>query len=883
MKQICLLLSMTLLLAAPAVSAVALPVQSAQKDATGVTIKLQTGMLRLEVCDERTIHVICTPTDKFPDKKEFIVNRQWTPVPFEWRQEPEKFILHTTRGGVEIDRATGVLTFVDVEGKTLLQEPADGGRTITKIQAASDGASQEQTYRVQQTFLSPVDEYLYGMAQCQDGVWNWRGMPIELRQLNTQAALPVLVSSRGYGLLWDNASLTDFNPVDQEIPLSYGASDTQSNGPTATEQLNGQVGTPSRPRGARAGTFTTGEAGEYIFFAKDSDRRNEIGIVVNGQTIAHIQNMWVPYTTAGKKTLPANSTCSVRLLGGGRNARLFARPLGNTTTFRSQTATRIDYYFFYGPQLDDIIVAYRNATGAAPLWPKWAYGFWQCRERYSSQQQILDTVAEFRKRQIPIDLIVQDWQYWGPHGWGAYEWDASKYPDPNALIQSLHRQNVRFMISVWSNPQGKAGADLKTHNYTISGTDWVDAFNPAARELRWKYLNDAFFKPGTDAWWQDATEPGDDGNAMANHRVFIGSGDLYRNAYPLLANQTVYEGQRKTDLDKRVCILTRSAFPGQQRYATALWSGDVAGNWETFRRQIPAGLHVCLTGLPYWTTDCGGFFRPRDQYQSEDFADLLIRWFQFSTFCPVQRIHGFQSETEFWKYPRALDTLVKYDRFRYRLLPYIYSIAWRVTHDGYTMMRALPMDFRGDSNVYDICDQYMFGPAFLVNPVLEPKAVSRSVYLPAQAKWTNFWTGESTTGGKRIDSPAVQETIPLFVRSGSIIPMGPDLQYSDEKPADPIELRIYCGADGAFALYEDEGDSYNYEKGVYSTIPIQWDESNQLLTIGKRSGEFPGMLKERTFHVVWVAANHGVGIAPTGQPDEVIQYKGNVVNIPRSR
>ena len=883
MKQFSILYSSVCLLAcglsAGIVTADPIQVQSAQKDQMGVTIKLQSGLLRLEVCDGRTIHVTYSPTDKPPEKTEFVVNRQWTPAPFEWREEPAKLILRTARVGVEMDRATGALTFIDADGKTLLQEPPDGGRTITEVKsAATDAAGQQRTCRVRQTFLSPADEYLYGMAQCQDGVWNWRGMPIELRQLNTQAALPVLVSSRGYGLFWNNASLTDFNPVDEEIPLSSGGNAAAA-GPTATEQLSGEARAPAISRGTRSGAFTTAEAGEYVFFAKDGDRRNEIGIVVNGQNVAHIKNMWVPYTTAGKISLPAQSPCSVQLLGGGRNARLFVRPLGNTTTFRSQNADRIDYYFFYGPELDDIVAAYRNATGAAPLWPKWAYGFWQCRERYSSQQQILDTVAEFRNRKIPIDLIVQDWQYWGPHGWGAYQWDASHYPNPQELIQSLHRQNVRFMISVWSNPKGKAGADLKARKYLISGTDWVDAFNPAARELRWKYLNDAFFKPGADAWWQDATEPGDDGNSVANRRVFLGSGDLYRNAYPLFANQTVYEGQRKTSPDKRVCILTRSAYPGQQRYATALWSGDVAGNWETLRRQIPAGLHVCLTGLPYWTTDCGGFFRPRDQYKSEDYADLLIRWFQFSTFCPVQRIHGFQTETEFWKFPDAQETLIEYDRLRYRLLPYIYSVAWRITHDGYTMMRALPMDFRGDSNVYDICDQYMFGPAFLVNPVTQPKAVSRSVYLPAPTAWTNFWTGESSTGGKRMESPAPRQTIPLFIRAGSVIPLGPDLQYADEKPAEPIELRIYPGENGSFTLYEDEGDSYRYEKGVYATIDFAWDDAKKTLTIGQRKGDFPGMLKERTFNIVVVRDKHGNGISIVETPDKVVKYNGTQLKV----
>lgn len=512
-----------------------------------------------------------------------------------------------------------------------------------------------------------------------------------------------------------------------------------------------------------------------------------------------------------------------------------------------------------------------------------AYGFWQCRERYFSQQQILETVSQFRKRQIPIDLIVQDWQYWGSHGWGAYQWDESQYPNPEELVKGLHDQDVHFMISVWPNPQGIAGNALKSNNYMIPGTEWVDQSNPAAREMRWKYLKDAFFQIGMDAWWKDATEPGDDGNAMGGRDIFIGSGDLYRNAYPLFANQTVYEGQRNTDPSKRVCILTRSAFPGQQRYAMALWCGDIAGNWDGFRRQIPAGLHVCLTGLPYWTTDCGGFFRPRDQYQSDDFADLLTRWFQYSTFSPVQRMHGYQSETEFWKFPKAQDTLIEYDRLRYRLLPYIYSLAWQVTSNDYTIMRALPMDFLNDTKVYDISDQYMFGPAFLVNPVTQPKATSRSVHLPASTKWINFWTGDSLAGGQTIDANAPQEIIPLFVCADSIIPMGPNLQYTDEKPGNPIELRIYTGADGSFTLYEDEGDNYNYEQGVYSTIPIKWDNSKQSLAIGERKGEFPGMLKERTFRIVWVSKDHGVGMTQTENQDKVVTYKGQVLKIAKPK
>jgi alpha-D-xyloside xylohydrolase len=868
------------------VGAAANPVVSVQRDGRGVTMKLQSGVLRLEVCDERTIHVVCGAGDRVPAKKEFVVNREWTPVPFEFREEAGKVTVRTARGGAEVNRDTGAVTFVDGGGKTLLAEPADGGRTL----AATSGDGQPPMYRVQQTFASPADERLWGMAQCQDGIWNWRGMPIELRQLNTQTAFPVLVSSRGYGLLWDNASLTDFNPVDHEVSLTSSTDTAAATGPTATEQLPGAVGgrggatAPGRGgRGAvapRAGMFTTGEAGDYVFFVKDGDRRNDIGIEVDGKMVMRIQNQWVPYTTAGRASLPAHATVPVRIVGGGRTAKVFARPLGDTTSFRSQVAEGIDYYVFLGPQLDDVVAAYRHATGAAPLWPKWAYGFWQCRERYASSQQLLDTAAEFRRRQIPLDLIVQDWQYWGNHGWGAYEWDTSKYPDPAKLVQGLHEQNVKFMISVWSNPQGKVGTDMQAHHFNIAGTDWIDQYNPAARELRWKHMDDAFFKAGTDAWWQDATEPSDEGNVLAGKQTFLGAGDLYRNAYPLFANQTVYDGQRAADPEKRVVTLTRSAFPGQQRYATALWSGDINGNWETFRRQIPAGLHVCLAGLPYWTTDCGGFFRPRNQYQSEDYAELLTRWFQYSTFCPVQRIHGYQSETEFWKFPKAQETLIAYDKLRYRMLPYIYSVAWRVTHDGYTMMRALPMDFGGDEKVLDIDDQYMFGPAFLVNPVTQAKAASRSVYLPGGGEnWTNFWTGEVVGGGRRVDAGAPREQIPLFVRAGSIIPLGPDLQYAGERPADPIELRVYPGADGTFTLYEDEGDSYRYEKGVCATIPITWNEASRTLRIGDRAGEFPGMLKERTFRIIWVRPGRGVGIGESRATDSEIHYAGKVIEL----
>ena len=564
--------------------------------------------------------------------------------------------------------------------------------------------------------------------------------------------------------------------------------------------------------------------------------------------------------------------------------------------FRSATGAAVDYYFFNGPKLDDEVAGYRHATGAAPLFPKWAYGFWQCRERYDNQKMILEAASEYRKRQIPVDLIVQDWQYWGHWGWGAYNWEEKRYPQPAEMIKELHEQNIRFMISVWSNPKGgpsnkewQAMNGFVPVDSDLAGKPnakgqvpvpiWYDAFNPKAREVRWQGIKKAFFDIGTDAWWQDAAEPGDDGNAINNTQVFLGNANRFRNAYTLFTNRCVYEGQRAAAPAKRVCILTRSAYTGQQRYAAASWSGDIRGDWVTFRRQLPAGLNFSLAGIPYWTTDTAGFFRPKNQYADPDFNDLLTRWFQMSTFCPILRVHGFGTETELWKWPLAEQNLIRYDRLRYRLLPYIYSMAWSITNSGYTPMRALVMDFATDKKVHGIDDQYMYGPAFLVSPVFEAKATTRKVYLPAGTTWTNFWTGETQAGGREIVAAAPQETIPLFVRAGSIVPIGPELQYAMEKPADPIELRVYRGADGAFTLYEDEGDNYNYEKGARSTIPITWDDTKGILTIGARNGSFPGMLAKRTFHPVLVDGGHGVGDAPAASPDRTVIYDGTAVSV----
>ena len=800
----------------------------------------------------------------------FVVVNQWTPFAFQVDDaQPNTLGLSTAQLQVRIDRTSRVVSFLDSKGQRILSEQS---RRFTPTIV-----NKEKTWTVEQTFGCSPKESLYGLGQFQDGGWDWRGKPLQLQQVNSEIAAPFLISNQGYGVLWDNASLTDFNPVDQEIALDEGQP-AVGTAPSAQS-----TAAPKKDDGCavRSWVFTTGEAGRYVFIAKGGNHRTELGLSVNGQSLIDLKNQWLPGSITGAVELPADATVGVVLHGGGKDARLYARPWDPTrTTFRSAVGDGVDYWFFYGPDLETVIAGYRQATGAAPLWPAWAYGFWQCRERYSSQAQILDAVAEFRRRRIPVDLLVQDWRYWEGHGWSAASWDEKNYPDPRAMIAQLHEMHCKFMLSVWPNPAGELNDALKKINGLIAGTLY-DATNPAARAVRWQFLQRAFFNLGADAWWQDADEPLDQGGKnMVGRETFLGSGNRYQNAYPLFHNQGVYEGQRAANPDKRVVILSRSAYPGQQRYGAAVWSGDIAGTWDSLRRQIPAGLNFCLTGQPYWTTDCGGFFRPKDEYKSANFNEPQTRWYEFSTFCPILRIHGSGTATEIWNWqPETQKNLQAYDEFRHRMLPYTYSLAWQVTHAGSTMMRALPLDFRADEEAGAVSDEYLFGPALLVSPVTQPGVASRTVYLPRGTGWTDFWTGVTMPGGRRIESPSPLSQIPLAVRAGSILPLGPVVQYAGEKPDAPIELRIFAGADGAFTLYEDEGDGYRYETGTYAEVPLNWNNTSRTLTIGPRKGTFPGMTAKRTFHVVWVGPGQGVGMGETARPDAEVSYDGSGVSV----
>ena len=859
------------------------------KDLAGVSVSLPKGTLRFLVCRDRIIRVQFVSQGHLKPLPDIIQPKNWEPIPFNVSEDSSGLMISTKSLKVSLSNGGEVISFANASGMVFLTETVSGARVVRN---KGEGTP---PWRIQQSFAAAPDEFLYGMGQYQEGVWNWRGMPLELIQQNTQVVVPMLLSSKGYGVLWNNASWSFLNPCDEQVPLT-GPSTNDFSSPKATEEVQGAVAVASASAGGTAtpkpkptppplvdhiGIFTPKVSGPHVFHVLGGDRSQELSLRLDGQTLRGITNMWTPYAISGIADLKAGTPVNLTVRSKSGKVTLWTRPRGDLTVFRSTQGDLIDYTVFYGPDLETVIAGYREATGSAPLLPRWAFGFWQCRERYSSSQELLDAVDGYRSRHIPMDLIVQDWQYWGKYGWGAYQWDEKNYPDPKGLIQGLHDRHTKFMISVWPNPHGKAGDAIKAANGLINGGIY-DATNPGIRSLRWKFLNDGFFSIGTDAWWQDAAEPGDDGIAMEGAITFLGSGSLWRNAYPLFHSQCIYEGQRATDPGKRVCNLTRSAFLGQQRYGTVTWSGDVGSDWTTLRRQISAGLNFCMAGIPYWTTDCGGFFRRGTQ--SPDANEIQIRWFEWSTFCPVLRIHGYKTHTEFWNWlPGTQKILADYDSLRYRMLPYNYSVAWQVTSAGSTMMRALAFDFRNDAKALAIDDEYLFGPSILVAPVTSPKADHRDVYLPKCDRgtdWIDFWNGDRVPGGSSVKAAAPIDRIPLYVKTGSILPLGPDLEWTSQKSADPIELRIFPGADGTFILYEDEGDSYRYESGTYATIPISWSEKDQTLTIADRIGSFPGMLKKRTFQIVWVGTGHGTGGEPAN-PDQKITYEGKSVVVKR--
>jgi alpha-D-xyloside xylohydrolase len=582
------------------------------------------------------------------------------------------------------------------------------------------------------------------------------------------------------------------------------------------------------------------------------------------------------------------------------------------TSFESEVGDCADYYFMYGGNADGVVAQMRGLTGQAPMFPKWAFGFWQSRERYKSQDETVGVVKKYRDLKVPLDGIVQDWQYWSTDDayWNSTEFGNPGFPNPKAMIDSIHELNAHVIISVWPSfgPKTQLYQEFKKKGMLLNFTTWpptsgdrpYDPYNPEARDIYWSYMNKNIFSLGMDGWWLDSSEPDhmDPKDQDFDNKTWLGSYRKVVNAFPLMTVGGVSEHQRATTSDKRVFILTRSAFAGQQRYGATSWSGDVQSRWDVLRKQISGGLNLSLCAIPYWNSDIGGFFSGRYKQGVKDvgFQELYVRWFQFGAFCPMFRSHGTDAPREIYNFGRkgdwAYDVQEKFIDLRYRLLPYIYSTSWDVTANASTMMRALAMDFAGDKKAWDIDNEYLFGKSFLVCPVTESLYVrddkdnkrtdfdsvrSQKVYLPEGPDWTDFWTGEKVKGGQELTRNVPIDIMPLYVKAGSIVPMGPFMQYANEKKPAELEIRIYEGADGAFTLYEDENDNYNYEKGVFSTLLLKWNDQSKELMIGETKGSFPGMLQNRAFHIVLVNKDNGTGLNRTLKFNKVVKYTGKAM------
>lgn len=775
----------------------------------------------------------------------------------------EGTVLKLKQMSVNVNRQTRQVVVTDARGDVVLTAKAH------ELKAAT--VQQEPTRDATLVLQSPQDEYLYGLGQFQDGYLNVRGLTRRLTQVNTQIAIPFLLSNKGYGLLWNNYGLTNFNPTSEKVELQRAGATGQQVTVNVTSTEGGRRET--RQNNVFKGELNIPADGQYTLLldvGQKMARRHNLSI--DGKTVIDLSNGWLPPTTSILIDLKAGKHQLTAELERGDRPTIYYNKVEDETVFNSPVAECVDYTVFVG-NADEVIAAYRNVTGEAPMLPNWALGYIHCRERYHSQADLLENARRFREERIPLDLIVQDWQYWGKYGWNAMRFDEEHYPDPAKMVSELHDMNLRLMLSVWSkiDPNAELGKEAAAKNYYIPGTTWIDFFDKDATDFYWENFSKRLLKPyQIDAWWQDATEPENDD--LEGRRIMKGTqpGERFRNVYPLKVSETVYEGLRKDDPNRRGMIFTRSGFSGIQRYGSVLWSGDVGNDWKTLRYQIASGLNFVATGLPWWTYDAGGFFRPGDQYTNDDYIERMIRWIQTSTFLPLMRVHGYMSNTEPWRYGKDAQRIITdYIHLRYRLFPYIYSEAARVSLDGYTFMRPLVFDFPTDKQALEQLTEYMFGASLLVNPVTEKGVNVWKTYLPEyEAGWYDLWTGHKYNGGQTVDVSVNIEKIPVFVKGGTILPMGQDKQSVAEKiKNEPINLTIYPGADATFTLYEDEGNNYNYEQGAYSQITFRWNDKKRQLTVEGRQGSFEGMEQERIF------------VASMGSKEITMNYTGKKMSV----
>ena len=795
--------------------------QKYQETENGIKTSINDKKIDVEVqwFTPNSLRILKTPLGKTVEKKSLSVIAK--PNKSEVRiatSDNNRIVMKSPVLTVTLNTENGIITYAKTDGSILLKEN-ENSKPFTPMKDAD-----RDTYTVYQGFITDKEEGLYGLGQLQNGQMMQRNMSKLLIQGNIEDVSPIFQSTKGYGVFWDNYSAT---------------------------------------------TYTDNE---------------------------------------------------------------------NETSFSSEVGDCIDYYFMYGGSADGVIAQVRALTGEVPMMPLWSYGFMQSKERYKSQEETVGVVKKYRELGIPLDCIIQDWQYWGHNYlWNAMDFRNPSFDNPKAMIDSIHGMNARMMISIWSSfgpatkpyrTLDKEGLLFNIETWPQSGVEgWppnmeypsgvrvYDCYNPKARDIYWDYLNKGIFQLGMDGWWMDSTEP-DHFNwkdSDFDRQTYLGSYRSVRNAYPLMTVGGVYDHQRAETSDKRVIILTRSGFLGQQRYASNVWSGDVQSSWDMFRKQITAGLNFSLTGMPHWNSDLGGFFAGSyntngnaSATRNPMYQELYVRWLQFGVFCPMMRSHGADTPREFFWYGKAgepvYDALVDAVKLRYSLLPYIYSTAWEVSHRQSTFMRALYMDFLNDKNTWNIGNEYMFGKAFLVAPVLHAQytpeqkqnilkenegwnkttnnqvnlslnvdftqSKEMEVYLPSGNKWYNYWTNEDFDGGQKLKIKTSLDRIPLFVRAGSIIPIGPDVQYTNEKKWDNLIINVYPGADGTFTLYEDEGDNYNYESGAYTEIQMKWNDKKRILTIDARKGEYNGMLTKRNFT-----------IRTADGKEKIITYSGKKINV----
>lgn len=934
--------------------------------------------VRLQVIGSKIIRVEATAAETFPEKNSLIILPQPAYTDFTVNETADVVTVRTSCITATVSETDGRVKFMDKEGKVLLNEVADGRGKVFKPYYVPDreiGAdshlteAQRHGWTWTATFQSPDDEAFYGLGQHQSEELNMKGRNEDLFQYNTKISVPFVLSNKNYGILWDSYSYCRFGNPNSYLQLNRAFklydkdgkpgsltgtyTDKDGNSVTRAEDsiyyefalpdiaargLN-DIGVANLPKGFKLnGSHVTYEG--FIEAPVDNIYHfllyyaGYMKVFIDGKEVVpeHWRTAWNPNSHKFEYGLKKGTRHKLLIdwypdgdvsYCGLRVATPQPQDVQNELCIWSEMAKDMDYYFIAGDDMDEVISGYRTLTGKAQVMPKWALGFWQSRERYTSSEQIETVLKHFRDHHIPVDNIVQDWNYWKLDSWGSHEFEKSRYPNPQAMLDSVHDMHGRFMISVWpkfyctTKNYKELDANGWMYHQAVHDSiyDWLgfmgsfyDAYSAGARKMFWRQMDENLYskyKFGVDAWWMDASEPNvRDCTPMWYRKALcgptaLGSSTEYFNAYSIVNADAIYNGQRSVNPNQRVFLLTRSGFAGEQRYSTASWSGDIGTRWEDMRAQLTAGLNYSMSGIPFWGMDIGGFcvenryVKGQQEFDKtgvenadlKEWRELQARWNEFGAFVPLYRTHGQWPLREVWNiapenHP-AYKSILYYDKLRYRLMPYLYSIAGAVHFMDYTPMRALVMDFNGDEKVLDIKDQFMFGPSLMACPVMKYETYNRSVYLPKQKGWYDLYTNKHYNGGQTITVDAPYEKIPVFVPEGSILLYGPQMEWSDQKPADVINVNVYAGTSGEFTLYEDENTNYNYEKGAYSTIKFNYDDAKKKLTISERKGEFPGMLKSRTFNVIL----HTPGMTTaTLNPDDtsnakVVRYTGKKVTV----